>query len=138
MSCLDREGVSGIAHVLVVDDDAPTVRLIQFLLQDEGLIVSSAADGETAITQYLRQPPDLILLNVTMPDTDGFELHDRLRALGYLGPVFFVTARPDIPRVLLERQLEVAGCMVKPLHPEEILLLVREALSTGLVPPPPP
>ncbi|MGE5620265.1 MAG: response regulator transcription factor [Sphingomonadaceae bacterium] len=117
------------ATVLVVDDDAPTVRLIQYLLESEGLAVASAADGESALREYARRVPDLILLNVIMPDTDGIWLHDRLRVMGYRGPVVIVTARPDIPELLAELRIKVAGCLVKPLHADELLSTVRGALS---------
>ncbi len=116
-------------HILIIDDDAPTVRMIQFLLDQEGLQTSSANDGESALQQYLIQVPDLILLNVIMPDTDGFQLHNRFRELGYEGLVMFVTARPDIPIILAELELDVAGCIVKPLHPDEVLDLVQDALG---------
>ncbi len=119
------------ARVLVVDDDAPTVRMIQFLLKEEGLFVSSAADGDTAMAEYLKASPDLILLNVIMPGTDGFRLYSRFRELGYQGPVMFVTARPDVPELLMELKLDVAGCLVKPLHPDEMLPLVWSALESG-------
>ncbi|MHB0868398.1 MAG: response regulator transcription factor [Chloroflexota bacterium] len=117
------------ARVLVVDDDAPTVRMVQFLLEAEGMDVASAADGKTALREYAAQHPDLILLNVIMPGTNGFQMYDRLLALGYQGPVVFITARPDIPEVLLELHMAVAGCLVKPLHPDALLRVVQDTMS---------
>lgn len=131
MNPLPAERSPRTAHVLVVDDDAPTVRMIRFLLESEGFDVSGAPDAEIALGEYLRHPPDVILLNVIMPGTDGLDLHDRLRRLGYLGPVVFVTARPDVLEILAGRQMAVAGCLVKPLHPEEVVLLVRQVLDSS-------
>ncbi len=115
-------------RVLVVDDDAPTVRMIQFLLEGDGFLVSCANDADGAIAQYSRENADLVLLNVVMPGVDGFELHDRLVGMGYRGPVVFVTARPDVCEMVDARQINCASCLVKPLHADDVTGLIHRLL----------
>lgn len=102
--------------------------MIQFLLEGEGLLVSCANDAESAIEEYLRVSADLVLLNVVMPGSDGFDLHRRLGELGYQGQVVFVTARPDVCEILDARQIGCAGCLVKPLHADDVTGLIRRLL----------
>lgn len=116
-------------RILVVDDDAPTLRMVEFILESEGYQVAAAPNGALGLAHCQAALPDLLLLNVLLPDSDGFEIYDQLRTLGYPGPVIFMTARPDIPEVLENRQLEVVGCLVKPLHPEDVLALVGRTLA---------
>jgi len=113
------------AKILVVDDDAPTVRLIEFLLGLDGYRIQSAPNGMTALDLCKQEFPDLIILNVLLPDSDGFYVCERLRHLGYSGPIIFTTARPDIPHMIRERKLDVAGCLLKPLMLDEIEALVH-------------
>lgn len=118
------------AHILVVDDDAPTVRLIDFLLTSDGYRITTAPNGRLALDFCQRELPDLTLLNVLLPDFDGFEVYQRLLELGYKGPVIFITARPDIPEVLQDRHMDVAGCLVKPLILDEVENIVGRVTSS--------
>ncbi|GEM_PF-3815972 len=122
--------MQGLTRILVVDDDAPTLRMIEFILQSEGYEVVGAANGMAATSQCIDEQPDLLLLNVQLPDSNGFDVYAHLQELGYSGPVVFVTARPDIAEVLTERRLNVAGYLVKPLYPDEVVVLVRRVLQT--------
>jgi len=64
---------------MVVDDDLQTVEAFRMLLESEGAVVDVATDGETALAQLTRQPPDLLLSDIGMPDMDGHQLMRRLR-----------------------------------------------------------
>lgn len=128
MHGLHTESLSQPPRVLVVDDDAPTVRMIQFLLEGEGFLVSCANDAERALTEFSRERVDLVLLNVVMPGLDGFELYDRLVSRGYQGPVVFVSARPDVCEIVDAREIQSASCLVKPLHIDDVTGLIKRLL----------
>src|SRR4051794_23284358 len=74
-------GEMGFApRVLVVDDNAANIRLLEAILTSHGYTVSSASDGATALSDIAANPPDLVLLDIQMPGVDGFEVCHRLRA----------------------------------------------------------
>ncbi len=84
----DRRG-----RVLVVDDEAPITELLSTALRYMGYEVTTARTGAAALESASRTPPDLVVLDVMLPDIDGFEVCRRLRADGDFVPVIFLTAR---------------------------------------------
>jgi two-component system OmpR family response regulator len=84
----DRRG-----RVLVVDDEAPITELLSTALRYMGYDVTTAATGAGALESASRTPPDVVVLDVMLPDIDGFEVCRRLRADGDFVPVIFLTAR---------------------------------------------
>jgi two-component system OmpR family response regulator len=83
-------------RLLVVDDEATVRELLSDALRFAGFDVSSAASGAEAVALAVREPPDLILLDVMLPGMDGFEVVRRLRSSGGRVPVLFLSAR-DAP-----------------------------------------
>jgi len=84
----DRRG-----RVLVVDDEAPITELLSTALRYMGYEVTTARTGSAALESASRTPPDLVVLDVMLPDIDGFEVCRRLREDGDFVPVIFLTAR---------------------------------------------
>jgi two-component system OmpR family response regulator len=80
-------------RVLVVDDEAPITELLSTALRYMGYDVTTANSGSAALESASRTPPDLVVLDVMLPDIDGFEVCRRLRADGDFVPVIFLTAR---------------------------------------------
>jgi two-component system, OmpR family, response regulator len=80
-------------RVLVVDDEAPITELLSTALRYMGYEVATAATGNAALESASKSPPDLVVLDVMLPDIDGFEVCRRLRADGDFVPVIFLTAR---------------------------------------------
>ncbi len=80
-------------RVLVVDDEASITDLLSTALRYMGYEVTTARSGMAALDSASRTPPDLIVLDVMLPDIDGFEVCRRLRADGDFVPVIFLTAR---------------------------------------------
>ena len=120
------------SHVLVVEDEERSRRLMRDLLEAHGYRVSEAADGEEALRRIEAQPPDLILLDIMMPKMDGIEVCRRLQAdeRNWPIPVLLVTA-------LNERAVRLRGIaagatdfITKPVDTAEVLLRVRNALRT--------
>src|SRR5258708_23485515 len=79
-------------RVLVVDDEANITELVAMALRYVGFEVATAASGRDALAAVNDFRPDLVVLDVMMPDLDGFEVCRRLRAGGIRGPVVFLTA----------------------------------------------
>jgi len=80
-------------HLLIVDDEDNLRSMLAAALRHHGFAVSTAADGRQALEAISKDRPDLVLLDVMMPDLDGFEVCRRLRADGDRTPVLFLTAR---------------------------------------------
>ena len=84
MTCCFRRSTgtvaaTALAQVLVVDDDAKTRDMLRRTLQKEGWTVAEAADGREALGQLERSRPALVLLDLMMPEMDGFEVLERMR-----------------------------------------------------------
>lgn len=80
--------------ILIVDDHEPFRRAACELLTAEGYrVVGEAADGESAVAEAARLAPAIVLLDVQLPDMDGFEVARRLRATGHAGITIFVSGR---------------------------------------------
>src|SRR6266581_4571477 len=83
----------GKGRILVVDDEAPITDLLSTALRYMGYDVTTARTGSAALESASRTPPDVVVLDVMLPDIDGFEVCRRLRADGDFVPVIFLTAR---------------------------------------------
>lgn len=112
------ELVSGKGEVLVVDDDPHNRRLLRMMLQGAGYDVREAADGRAALDACREQAPDLILMDVMMPEMDGYQATSRIKAeMGdHFIPVIFLTALDDENALL--RAIESGGddFLSKPLN----------------------
>src|SRR5690625_2597147 len=93
--------MSETARLLVVDDEANIRDLLAAALRFAGFAVTTASNGNEALTLVREERPDLIVLDVMMPDMDGFTVTRRLRARGDDMPVLFLTAR--LPQGCRER-----------------------------------
>ncbi|PZT77350.1 MULTISPECIES: response regulator transcription factor [unclassified Streptomyces] len=123
--------------VLVVEDDPGIRTLLTSALTAAGYHVASAADGRDAVTEAERCRPDLMVLDVMLPDTDGFAVTRGLRARGDYTPVLFLTARTDIEDRIIGLSSGGDDYVTKPFHIQEILLRIRAILRrTGSAPRP--
>src|ERR1700722_13903249 len=119
------------ATVLVVDDNDANRSLARHTLEDEGYRVVLASGGEEAVAAALREAPDCIVLDVRMPDVDGFSVCERIRSLPQAAgtPVLFLTASRDVET--FDRALRAGGgdCLTKPIRPAELIVRVQSALK---------
>jgi len=114
-------------RVLVVEDD-PTLRLVlRDNLQSEGYDVEVAADGAAAVNRTRTTVPDLIVLDLTLPDHDGLELLPILRMLGQV-PIIVLTARMQRDDKLKGLALGADDYITKPFDPDELLARIRAVL----------
>jgi DNA-binding response OmpR family regulator len=114
-------------RVLVIDDDDDIRSLVAELLQRAGLEVDQAADGRSGLRAFHQSPPDLVVLDVSMPDFDGWQTLERIRDLSDV-PVMMVTARgAELERV---RGLQAGAddYLVKPFGRQELVARVQALL----------
>ncbi len=119
-----------MSHILVVDDDPSIREVITFKLESAGHNFEEAGNGQEALDLFQARGADLIILDVGMPEMDGFELCRRIRQSSEV-PILFLTARNDeIDRVL---GLELGGddYVAKPFSPRELMARVKAILKRG-------
>ncbi len=118
--------------VLVVDDDQEVVRLMSAYLEQAGYEVLVAYDGETAVHQLRREKPDLLLLDLMLPDRDGYDITRLVRADAALAhiPIIMLTARVDDTDKIVGLELGADDYVTKPYNPREVLARVRARLRT--------
>ncbi len=117
-----------IPRVLVVDDEPNIRELVQVALKFHGCTVSTAANGSEAIRQAETTTPDLIVLDVMLPDIDGFEVCRRLRAAGNEVPVIFLTARDTSSDTVTGLAIGGDDYVTKPFSVEALVARVRAVL----------
>jgi DNA-binding response OmpR family regulator len=116
--------------ILVVDDEPDAVELIEFNLRAEGFAVSSAADGAEAVQKARTSLPDLIVLDVMLPELDGLEVCKILRNDPRTAaiPIIMLTARAaELDRVL-GLELGADDYITKPFSPRELILRIKKQL----------
>jgi CheY-like chemotaxis protein len=121
-------------RILIVEDNMDTYELMRLILELNGYETFLAADGRDGVNAALKQKPDLILMDLSMPEMDGWEAARRIRKNPKTGsiPIIAVTAHA-LPGDR-QRALE-AGCdeyITKPMDLEELVQLVNQVLSTPL------
>src|SRR5258708_7913486 len=117
-----------IPRVLVVDDEPNIRELVQVALKFHGCTISTAANGSEAIRQAETTTPDLIVLDVVLPDIDGFEVCRRLRAAGNEVPVIFLTARDTSSDTVTGLAIGGDDYVTKPFSVEALVARVRAVL----------
>ncbi len=124
-------------RILVVDDEPRMIRFIRLNLEHDGFDVSEAADGARALAQLRDRLPDLILLDVMMPEIDGFETLRLLREISTV-PVIMLTARGDEDDRVRGLELGADDYITKPFSPRELVSRVRAVLRRTEAPAPAP
>src|SRR6186713_332024 len=117
-----------MAHRILVADDDPHIReVICFALEKAGMVTAAVADGAAAIRAFERRPPELVVLDIGMPEMDGLEVCRQLRRKSNV-PILFLSARDEeIDRIL---GLEMGGddYVTKPFSPRELVARVNTIL----------
>jgi two-component system OmpR family response regulator len=116
------------ARVLVVDDEAYITDLVGMALRYEGFDVAVAASGREALTRAGAFRPDLLVLDVMLPDVDGIEVCARLRRDGMEAPVVFLTARDAAEDKIAGLTVGGDDYVTKPFSLEELIARVRAVL----------
>ena len=122
------KAVTEPARLLVVDDEPTILELLSGSLRLAGFEVVMAASGAAAVRAAASSRPDLVLLDVMMPDGDGFETLRRIRSGGFEVPVIFLTARDEVPDRVKGFDLGGDDYVTKPFSLEELLGRIRAVL----------
>ncbi|OCQ99645.1 hybrid sensor histidine kinase/response regulator [Oscillatoriales cyanobacterium USR001] len=129
MNHLLLQNSAKVDRILVVDDAPDNVLLVQAILEDEGYEISSADNGFTALAQIEKSPPDVVLLDVMMPEMDGYEVTQRIRQNTKLPfiPILLITAHAQASLV---HGLDIGAddFIRKPFEIDELLARVRSLL----------
>jgi DNA-binding response OmpR family regulator len=123
------------SRVLVVDDDADIRLLVRTLLERTGVSVNEAANGRDGMREFHASRPDLVILDVSMPELDGWQMLERIRDMSDV-PVLMLTARGDELERVRGLQGGADDYVVKPFGRQELVarvqaLLRRAARGTG-------
>lgn len=122
-------------HRLLVVEDEPSIRtLLESTLSLTGYHVRGTDTGVAALAEAARLQPDLILLDIMLPDLDGYEVTRRLRAAGNLVPVLLLTARTGVDDRIKGLSLGADDYVTKPFNIEEVLLRIQAILRRTLGP----
>jgi len=113
--------------ILVVDDEPNIVELARMYLQQAGYRVESAADGRQGLSQARALRPALVVLDLMLPDLDGWEVCRRLRAESDV-PIIMLTARTDEVDRIVGLELGADDYLTKPFNPRELVARVRAVL----------
>lgn len=114
--------------ILIVDDDPRLRDLLRLALDRAGYAVITAADGQSALTHAAREAPDLMVLDIGLPEMDGFEVCRRIRAKSDL-PILFLTARDDEVDRIVGLEMGADDYVTKPFSPRELVARVRAILK---------
>lgn len=119
------------AKILVVDDDEKITSLLRRSLTFEGYDVLTAQDGRAGLQTMLETEPDLVVLDVMMPNLDGWEVCERIRKSGSKVPILMLTAKDEVKDRVKGLDLGADDYLVKPFALEELLARVRALLRRG-------
>jgi len=122
------ETPAGATKVLVVDDEPSITDLVSMALRWEQFDVRVAGNGREALEAVESFSPDLAVLDIIMPDIDGFEVAQRLRDQGVQLPILFLSARDATEDKVRGLSLGRADYMIKPFSLEELVARIRAIL----------
>jgi DNA-binding response OmpR family regulator len=114
--------------ILVVDDEANIIQLTRLYLEQAGFQVQPVADGLSALSAVEKYHPALVVLDVMLPELDGFDVCRRLRAANNPVPIIMLTARDEDFDKILGLELGADDYMTKPFNPRELLARVKAIL----------
>ncbi len=119
-------------HILCIEDEPEMIDLIRLILGRRGFEVEGASGGEEGLEKIHNAPPDLVLLDLMMPDMDGWEVYQQMKAEETTKdiPVIVVTAKAQsIDKVLGLHIAKVDDYISKPFSPQELLSSVEKVLG---------
>lgn len=123
----------------MIEDDVRLAEMVADYLGRSGLTVARAEDGASGLAALRREPPDLVLLDLMLPDGDGLDVFRRIRALqtsAAATPVIMLTAKGDPMDKVIGLEIGAEDYIAKPFEPRELLARIRVVLRRGTAGPP--
>ena len=121
--------------ILIVDDEPNIIELGRLYLENEGYQVKAAVDGLEAMDKFHHLQPSLIVLDLMLPELDGWEVCKKIRGVSNV-PIIMLTARTDDIDKIVGLELGADDYMTKPYNPRELVARVKAVLRRGTPPPP--
>ena len=117
--------------ILIIDDDLDTLRLVGLMLQRQGYQISAATNGQQGLEKAFEEDPDLILLDLMMPEMDGYEVTRRLRQNPSTveTPILMFTAKSQLDDKVIGFEVGANDYLTKPTHPTELQARVKALLA---------
>ncbi len=117
-----------MARILLADDDATILGFVQMVLESKGYQVLTARNGNEALEVFFNQTPDLVLLDIMMPQVNGMDVCQRIRASAPLVPVIFLTAKQQVQDLVSGFDSGADDYITKPFNRHELLARVQAAV----------
>lgn len=120
--------------ILIIDDDIDTLKLVGLMLERQGYQIAVASNGTIGLSKASSERPDLILLDIMMPDMDGYQVTERLRSDPSLShiPIVMFTAKTMVDDKVKGFESGVDDYLTKPTHPAELTAHVKAVLSRSI------
>ncbi len=119
-------------EILCIDDDVGIIELVQLIMQRDGFSVRGASSGAEGLSAMRSEMPDVVLLDIMMPEMDGWETYKRIKADPTLKdvPVVILTARnSSFEEVIARERAGVDDYITKPFTPQELRVRIKKVLS---------
>ena len=120
------------AEILCIDDESGVIELVDLIMQKEGITVKGAASGAEGLALMRRSPPQLVLLDIMMPDMDGWEVFKKIKADPLLRdiPIIILTARDStFEEIVARERAGVDDYITKPFTPSQLRESVKKVLG---------
>jgi CheY-like chemotaxis protein len=131
---MSEDRMSRTARVLCIDDEPGVVELVSLILKSQNIEVEGASSGQEALESMRRRPPDAVLLDVMMPEMDGWEVYKQMRADDHLKniPVIILTARnSSFEEVIARERTGIKDYVTKPFLPNDLRKSLARVLETN-------
>src|SRR6266852_4693647 len=127
---------SSMKKIVLIEDDSDLYSLIQYNLEKEGFTMAGSQTGKGALELCRRERPDLIILDIMLPDSDGFEICKAIRAHSDLAPVpvIFLTARASETDRIVGLELGANDYIVKPFFIRELIARIKNQFRSTSTP----
>ncbi len=119
-------------EILCIDDESGVIELVDLIMQKEGITVKGASSGEEGLALMRRSPPQLVLLDIMMPDMDGWEVFQKIKADPVLQniPIIILTARDStFEEIVARERAGVDDYITKPFTPSQLRESVKKVLG---------
>lgn len=133
---MNVEASRSSGRIMVIEDEPDIAEVIAYNLEREGYSVSTADNGQHGLDQVLREPPDLVLLDLMLPGMDGIEVCRQIRAESHTArlPVIMLTAKGEESDVVLGLGIGADDYLTKPFSPRELVARIRAVLRRQSAP----
>src|SRR5258708_14659932 len=120
--------------ILAVDDEVPIVGRARLYLTREGYEVEGVGDGAQAMARFAQVKPDLVILDIMLPGTDGLTICKEIRKLSQV-PIIMLTARDEVTDKVVGLEVGADDYLTKPFHPQELVAQAKALLRRARVEP---